>query len=702
MNDRMNEIGFTSRRRKPVAVAIALAVGILVVAAHLHVRSQGLRYAGGLLILEHVFDIALATALLTLCYGVGARVLYLARLAPELPLEKGLSSTLVGAGIVSAALLICGLFTLEAWSVTLLMAAAAAFGRQEIARLPQQFRQTVRYVRALELDRVYVTVAVVVLALVVLHLMIHATAPPGDWDSLMYHLEAPRQFLAEGRVHLPEDNLHVAFVGLVQMLYVPLLAFGSSSGPATLNALFALILAVAVFSFSVRYLDPSSGVLASALIWGSTTIPFVAVTARVDVTLALYVFMGHYMVLAAISNRRAHPYLYLAGLILGFALGIKYHALVYAAVLTPLVLWVVYLSSKRLRSTPFRPLLVFSLLFLVASIPWLLKNWVLLGSPLYPFFTERILQPWLATLYGHQGLPAQVNPEIFELIASARAPFNFVDLLFAPTQLTVESEGRFYRLNPLLLLLPLWFLFWKNRTLHLLAIPALAFLILATAPFEYTNLRYLIAGLPALTVVVAHVVVRLSHRFLSIGAARLLVSGVLVVGLAPAGRALYQKTTGSPALSHAIGITSAGEYLRAETGYLTRMTEAVNARVPDDGKVLMLMEARGYYFDRKVIQDNTLTNWPLLAPLASQGNCLRDVDVTHVLVGSGVLRYYVLRGMEPAPLRLNLFPKFSRACLRQIHQGNGFYLYEIRKWTTSRRGQAPAVTSPIETRSGRR
>ena len=51
----------------------------------------------------------------------------------------------------------------------------------------------------------------------------------------MYHLRVPAQFLEAGRIYLLEDNLHVAYVQLVHMLYLPLLAYGSTSGPALLR-----------------------------------------------------------------------------------------------------------------------------------------------------------------------------------------------------------------------------------------------------------------------------------------------------------------------------------------------------------------------------------------------------------------------------------------------------------------------------------
>ena len=55
----------------------------------------------------------------------------------------------------------------------------------------------------------------------------------------MYHLRVPAQFLEAGRIYLLEDNLHVTYVQLVHMLYLPLLAYGSTSGPALLRPFFS-------------------------------------------------------------------------------------------------------------------------------------------------------------------------------------------------------------------------------------------------------------------------------------------------------------------------------------------------------------------------------------------------------------------------------------------------------------------------------
>ena len=123
-----------------------------------------------------------------------------------------------------------------------------------------------------------------VVAAVAVFLLVMAVAPPVDWDAQMYHLTIPNRFLERGSIYLPEDNLHTAFVGLIHMLYVPLLAAGSTSGPAILSALVALLVGLAVFSLAARFFDGPSASLSLALLWGTTTILLVAITRRVSVS----------------------------------------------------------------------------------------------------------------------------------------------------------------------------------------------------------------------------------------------------------------------------------------------------------------------------------------------------------------------------------------------------------------------------------
>ena len=122
------------------------------------------------------------------------------------------------------------------------------------------------------------------------------------------------------------------------MLYLPLLALGSSAGPALLSAFIAVLLGLAVFAFTARFLGDRTASLSLALLWGTTTLLLVAITPRLDVTLAFYLFLAHYALMLALSSSSSRAPLYLSAVLLGAAIGIKYNALPYILGLAPRIL----------------------------------------------------------------------------------------------------------------------------------------------------------------------------------------------------------------------------------------------------------------------------------------------------------------------------------------------------------------------------
>ena len=660
-----------------LAVAgVSLGIGGLAL-IHFYVRSQGASYSGPLLVADHTFDLLLALSLMSFSTAVGLRALALLELKLEQPLETLCFSTATGAGIVSVFILVLGLVgMLNAPAIALVFLAGALLARHQLRQLPSLWGRSLTYLR--EHSGFYGYVAAGVLALVCAILLVQAVTPPADWDSLMYHLEVPRQFLREGRVYLLEDNLHVAYTGLVQVLYIPFLLLQSPAAPAIFSALFALLLGLAAFSFAARFFDSATASLSLASLWATTGIMLVAITPRVDVTLALYLFLATYALLIALTDDRQRSHFYLAAILLGLAAGIKYHGMVYGVALAPMIVWAAYAGVRKPGAT-FGKLAIFAGLVLAISAPWLLKNWLLLDSPLYPFFSDRALEPWLASIYGSGVLPASVNPESLEALTQARMRFDLVDLFLAPGRLTVEPEGAYYHMNFLFLLLPLSVFFVKRRALNWLVIPAVFYVILLVLPFPATNLRYLIPAIVPLTVAAVFIAVQLGTRWLSVGASRLLLVSLTILALYPSAKTMRFWLRKSPVLGHFAGVTSARDYLVRGFGYYVRLADAVNINVPEDGKVLLLFEARGYYFEPDVIQDNRLTNWPLLAPATlTEGDCLASTGITHVLVSTLAMQYYVLRGADPAIFRWELFEPFAERCLIPSYQERNFVLFRLR------------------------
>jgi hypothetical protein len=321
-------------------------------------------------------------------------------------------------------------------------------------------------------------------------------------------------------------------------------------------------------------------------------------------------------------------------------------------------------------------------LAVAAGAPWLVKNWIVIGAPLYPLFSQLKLQPWLASLYGTSAIPDVVNVQALSALAQARLHFNLIDLFIAPGRLTVEPEGAYYHMNMLYLLLPLSIAFIRNRTVIWLLVPPLCYLLLILIPFPATNLRYLFPAVAPLTVVAVLVAARTSERFFSAGAARLLLVCLCVLVLYPSAKSMHFWFRKSQVLGYFAGTVSENRYLETGFTYYYRLTEATNRLVPENARVLLLFEARGYYFEPQVIQDNVLTNWAFLAPLAeADTGCLEGSGITHVVVSDLAARYYILRGTEPQTLGIDSFPAFVQRCLTPVYRERGFTILRLRDGT---------------------
>ena len=656
-------------------VIVALLCGVI--GAHVYVTPHS---TGLLLILDHLFNITLVLALLAICASVGCWLLARCRVLLEQPIEALLFSIATGAGILATTILICGMLSyLQGLTLGLILLSYAFLTWKELARLPVSLVQCLTRLKGHSN-----TLSLVFFGAVALFMVSMALTPPLDWDVLMYHLRVPAQFLKQGRIYLPEDNLHTAYVGLAHMLYIPLMAFGSQSGPALVSAFFALALGLAVFEFCVQFLSETTAGLSLCSLWASTFILLTAITPRVDVTLAFFLFLAHYALLKALSRSSSQPVFYLSACLLGLATGVKYLAIVNGLALVPLIVRTAWFRRGGLVRTV-RNLAIFSILCLGTAFPWLAKNWLLLGSPLYPFLSTPRIEPWLAGFYPNQSDAFPIIHETVRWLGQVSAPFNILTLIKAPGALSVEAEGALYYTNPIFLLLPLWvILIWRNGILNWLMVSAVSYVIILALYSPHSVVRYLIPAVAPFTIVSVHIAERAWQRLVPSRRAVGLSVLIFVIASLPFGIIVKACLSGAYALQYVTGKISSESYIRRNPFPLGNpaygeMVYYVNRNLPKESRVLLIYEARGYYFNVPVIQDNVLTNWPLLARTEAAAKCLRSSGISHLIVGVGALEYYVSRGMDPQVLQWDAFQEFSRRCLTTVHYGGGFILYRVKE-----------------------
>lgn len=635
---------------------------------------------GLVLVLRHTYDLTLVLGLLALGAAVGLRLMRLIGVASLRGAEPVLFATPLGLGAVATGVLVLGWVRgLHPIIITSMIGGLAILVRAELRQLPARCREVIATLAIDPTDRWFSAVALAVSGAVAAFLLALTVAPPTDWDALMYHLQVPRHFLDTGRLVIPPDNLHAAFVGMAHLLYVPLLALGSAAGAGLLSAALALLLALGVYALGLRAFGRPTANLSLPMLWGTATLVLVAITPRVDVTLACYVFFAHYALLIAVSEHDDRAG-WLAGAILGLAIGLKYQAVAYAVALAPLALWP---ASGIPPLHRVRRLAHLALVATLVAAPWYVKNWILLGAPVYPFLAEVRLEPWLAELHGSAFAPADLTRDAFASLRSLRVPFNVLDAFFAPQLLTLEGEGVFYRLNPLLLVLPVSLLMLRRRATAGLVAPAAIYLAIVILASPETNLRYLLPAVAPLTLVAADTLAVWAPRLLPDARVRAVAVTVLLVGgLYWTGQVMYRWVRYTEAVPHLVGARSGWSFLRSHVDPTIRFAaptmERVNSTLPDDSRVLMLFEARGFHYRVDVLQDNRLTNWLLLSGTDAPSRCLSGTGITHVLLAGEALRYYVRRGLDPAQLGWTTFPSFYERCLDPVFEQHGYTLFAVR------------------------
>jgi 4-amino-4-deoxy-L-arabinose transferase-like glycosyltransferase len=632
---------------------------------------------GAVLVFLHIVDILTVALLLALCGAIGNRAVAHLELVFITPIDALPFSCAIGIGLLGTALLAaCALAGVHAWSVAVVLVGAAVAVTTELTHIGVAVGRCVAG-RVRIRWRHYSPPVAVVFGLVSAWLIIVALPTPSDGDSLMYHILVPIRWLQDQQISTLMGNGHVAFVGLIHMLYLPLLTVGSLSGPALLSAALSLVLGLEVLSLGRRLFGSAVGEYGVILLWGTPTVLLVGSTAKIDVSLSLFLLLAHDALLTAWLQRSRH-YLDLSAVLLGLSLGVKYQAGAYALALAPFVLaasWAMRPGLRPMLKLGFR----FAALSSCVAVPWLLKNQLLYGVPFYPFFAGHPAPQWLQP-FLIAGTTPTLDPGVFRIQSMARAGFNLYDAFLNPSALGVGGETSFYFLNPILLLTPLAIVAVRNpRVLGLLG-PSLLYGLAVLTVSPQTNLRYLLPAVVPLTIVCTQILLFATGQLAPL--VKHVTRALLVaVALLPTLGSLYLWTSGRHALPALVGGLSGQEYLAANISPAVRSHARVAARVnqlvgPRD-TILMFYESRGLYLRPPSIEDTEFTNWPWLASVVGNSRCLDGSGIAYVLTGQAAARYYEQRGVPDSLLGLRSFERFAKRCLIPVYEDSGATLYRV-------------------------
>ncbi|MEZ6045809.1 MAG: hypothetical protein R3C11_09590 [Planctomycetaceae bacterium] len=434
-----------------------------------------------------------------------------------------------------------------------------------------------------------------------------ATQPPLDFDVREYHLEGPKEFYLQGKFDFLEHNVYTNFPALTEVISLLGMLLrddwyrGALAGKLMLMP-FIPMTGIVLGSLAQKLFNETCGWWAF-LLWISTPWAYRLATIAYVEGGMLY-FLAMTMLVCYLAYRKSDEELttatsFLMGLFAGGVMACKYPGLVWGVL--PVFLMHLYVLNRNRKhfaqSHGLKPLFSGSIWFLAGTTlavgPWLFKNLIFTGNPVFPLayglfggsgWTEELHRQWQA---GHSapGLNLTTLPaELYRRFLSD--PFQTPILLtFAPLAFCNSS----FRKQALLLtgfacyLMVTWWVL--THRIDRFWLPALLpLMLLASGGMNWeTSLSWF----------------RFSRIF-----------GLLLVGV---NLSIMISTIGTP---YPVG--SDMQLARQQAEMTTPLVHQLNQMVPAESKVLLVGEAQVFDAQFKPVYNTVFNQDSLLLLVATQ------------------------------------------------------------------------------------
>jgi hypothetical protein len=304
---------------------------------------------------------------------------WLRHLLPERfsPIDRIAVTLLGGLGLLGTALFCVGQFWFSRSAIVFVLLLGVAPGLMPVAQALRKSRATLSNISLPLLPVAIVATVLLVTAIGGLAL------PTGDMnnDSIAYHYLGPKVWLRDRLIRPVPDEILTAFPAVVETQYAALMALGGQRAPQFFALISVISILLVTAGLAIRLgLSQSGSWWAAALIITMPAVYHGAYGGMLDVLFAAFVLAA-----ARVSFDAETPRHYaLCGVICGIAMATKYTGLV-ASVLLVLCSFVTLIFLRRKNySVVLQHLGISCATAIAVALPFYLRNWILLGSPIVP------------------------------------------------------------------------------------------------------------------------------------------------------------------------------------------------------------------------------------------------------------------------------------------------------------------------------
>jgi hypothetical protein len=494
--------------------------------------------------------------------------------------------------------------------------------------------------------------------------------PPVARDELTHHLALPALYVRHGRIFdLPfADQSYYPM--LLDMFYTPLLAFLPDNLPKYLHLLFGVGAAAWVVLLVRRQASGAVALLAGLLMLTTPVAMALAASAYVDLGVLFYATGALAALIVWAEDGRAR-WLIGAGLMAGFAGATKYNGLLVIPLLAVAPVWLAPPETRETQKVGL--VLLFAAVALLPVAPWLIKNLLETGNPIFPLFNR---------LLGGREIPA---PPPIGILAQRRLLYgeSWLDIALIAPRIFVTGRdadpARFDGVFAPVLLLGLYAAWSRAASPRARLLFFYCCLYALMAFFLMTlRVRYSVVILAPLVLLTVDGLRELWSaggycRALAVAA----VAGNLLFSLAHVGLLVQRLQP----VAYLRGQITRDQYLARHVPEYP-VLQAANRLVPPDGRVyLVFLGNRSYYCLRAWLSDMFLLPVTLRRAIersrdaSGVGPHLREHGITHLIAADELLDRY-FRDNATAE-QYQRWQQFIGTHARALHRANGVTLYAL-------------------------
>ena len=467
----------------------------------------------------------------------------------------------------------------------------------------------------------------VILSVCILSCFLLMLTPAVSNDALTYHLAIPKLFLKHHGFYFIQGNLFAQYPLNSEMLFLIGLALQGDILAKGIHFAFALFLLSGMYQFSKCYLPRNTFIILPLLIF--FTIPSVFInshTAYSDIMMAFYTFLTVWAYLNWLY-REQMTWLGICGALTGMAIATKYAGLLMPLIGCLGILWGGRHHGMAFREV-FRLLLIYIAFVILIGCPFYIKNWIMTGNPLYPFFFN---------VFGGKGW-SSVQARYFDYFHHHLGMGRTLkDYLLLPWNLSFHAVMNSTRFDGILgpvfiLTLPFAISLRKSpQSIKIIAVYCIFTFIFWA--FAVQQIRYLIPILPFLAIMVCYLLNYYRKKAVIFTLLILAVSFSLTFN----GFHIIKDYNKIKPLGVISGAESRNAFLSRMIPSYT-MFRYVNQKLPQDSKIFFIyMKNLGYLCNRSYYSDSMFESYTIQKILsrtetpAEVHRTLKARDFTHIL-----------------------------------------------------------------------